>query len=131
MGPISEKQGMPDLVRESVDLLEVATERNLDTTIIQTSSFHRQKTPETNRKSYIGQRNAPYFLRFRGIVVDHEVMAQKRVWDSDTASEEDEPIRSVISETKKVQQIENDNSETSSDEDLTLPKRRFPSVYSS
>jgi len=53
-------------------------------------------------------------------------MAQKRVWESDTASEEDEPLRNVISETKKVHQIENDDSETSSDEDLSLPKRRKP-----
>jgi hypothetical protein len=127
-GTMIEKQGKSDVIRESIDLLEVATEQNLDSSDIQTSSFRRQKT---QREEILGQRTAPYFLGFRGIVADQEVMAQKRAWDSDTASEEDEPIRSVASETKKVHQIENDDSESSSDEDLNLPKRRFSSVRSS
>jgi hypothetical protein len=57
-------------------------------------------------------------------------MERKRVWDSDTASEEDIPVPKT-SGTQNVRHIDLEGSDTGSDEDLSLPtKQRFSTSHS-
>jgi hypothetical protein len=58
------------------------------------------------------------------------VMERKRVWESDTASEEDIPVTKT-SGTPNVHHIDLDGSDTGSDEDLSLPKQLFSTSRSS